>query len=348
MRYYKFIQSEHVERVLNEGTLRISSLEFFSYLEEVHGNAWIGDVLERGSEIIQDEPLDASDPANAETVEFLAKTIGVSYHGTKRVSGEKYMFVQPPTWIYSCSYGGLDLLEPVMCGDRVGPEYRYDSCLEITDLEGLRESFRSARVVELAAPVSDIFKGMEADPVKYDEKRRKVHEHRMPAFGPFVKSPAYASQCEYRMVLEARDKNIPDVLTIRIDTPTDYFKEVFRAKDVGRLPATAGYFPASDAEVENRLSGLLDAIRMWTARNPEPKYIPPTSGDSKTAAEAWATWGDEQSEWSARKRAEFNMRLLDALWAARLVGVRPADAVYRLGAVSERGVAAALAALRGT
>lgn len=49
MPYFKFIQSEHIDKVLKEGLIRVSSLDFFSYLEEATGDAWIGDALERGS-----------------------------------------------------------------------------------------------------------------------------------------------------------------------------------------------------------------------------------------------------------------------------------------------------------
>lgn len=120
--HYKFLDTKDIDRVLVDGTMIISSLEYFRRLEEAEW-ADIGDPLEGASELtIKGDfvireiscELDLANKANIGLGMFqtFAK---VSGGGVINMSGARFIHVVPSLFIYSVSVGDLGELTTRMC-----------------------------------------------------------------------------------------------------------------------------------------------------------------------------------------------------------------------------------------
>jgi hypothetical protein len=102
-KFYKFMNSRHIDAVLTEGTLIISSLQYFRDLEK-DAQPWIGDRFEGASELrVPDtfvltegsQELDLINQANIGFGKF-GKFANVSSGGVIDLSGTKFLHLAPP------------------------------------------------------------------------------------------------------------------------------------------------------------------------------------------------------------------------------------------------------------
>jgi hypothetical protein len=208
--YYKFLDTKDIERVLVEGTIVISSLEYFRRLEEAEW-ADIGDPLEGASElklkgdfvIHENSPeLDLINSANVGLGMF-KQFAAVSGGGTIDMSGARFVHQVPILFIFSVSTGAIGDLTERMCVNAKRP---YDACLGIADLGMLqRTAFGHGRVRNLNCAVSDIFLPGLIRAVEYEPRSRDIRQGPVIEPSPFKKAERFGGQSEVRVLFVPKD-----------------------------------------------------------------------------------------------------------------------------------------------
>src|SRR5258708_5937460 len=139
--HYKFLDSIHVPNVMADGTILISSFDYFRRLEE---GEWgeIADSLEAASEFKLPEEFIAT-AGSAELAQLNNAGIGlgmfmqfarVESGGKLTASGARFIHQMPNAFIFSASWGALDGLRKYMCEDA---QKKYSACLKIRSLHRL-------------------------------------------------------------------------------------------------------------------------------------------------------------------------------------------------------------------
>jgi hypothetical protein len=153
--HYKFLDSADVDKVLIDGTMVISSLEYFRRLEANWAD--IGDPLEGASEltvkgdfVIRENSPELALVNNANIgLGMFQKFAAVSEGGVIDFSNVRVVHVVPKSFIYSVSIGNIDELTTEM---GVKSKRPYDACLRVPDLRGLQcKIFECGRIRDLIA-----------------------------------------------------------------------------------------------------------------------------------------------------------------------------------------------------
>ena len=234
---YKFLNSRDVDKVIVDGTIKVSSATYFRELEAVGGWGAIADPLEAASLLTIKNRLDLTE--NSTELEMVNKAnIGLGsfqqfaqVSGGGRIvihSGVGFVHTTPEVYIYSAAAGELKDLTTAMC---VEAEKPYDACLKIVDLSALRARiFEAGWVLGLDRKVRDIFEPGVIQPVRYEPRSRDISEGPVIEPSPFKKALRYKPQSEVRLLLNPKDGTpIPkEPLIIKIPDPASLFQEVFR------------------------------------------------------------------------------------------------------------------------
>jgi hypothetical protein len=141
---YEFLNTADIDKVIVDGTIKISSATYFRELEAVGGWGAIADPLEAASLLTIKDRLDLTE--NSAELEMANKAnIGLgSFEQFAKVSGggrivlhpgAGFVHTTPEVFMYSAAAGELNDLTKAMCIDA---EKRYDACLKIIDLAALR------------------------------------------------------------------------------------------------------------------------------------------------------------------------------------------------------------------
>ena len=233
--YLKFMNTEHVDRVLKDGTLIVSSFEYFRKLEATHG-PWIGDRLEAASELttpanftlVEGSPeLQRANEAHVGRGLFTGQFARVSGGGKIEMGGVRFVYQVEPMHIYSFASGDLDELKTRMCVEAQQP---YDACLRIIDPSALAQAICDIGETADGSPFKAIFVMIRHEPVKYEPVTQDILTGNAIAPSPFRKAPHFAPQSEERFVFVPIPGGpaLADRITIRLQNPSNYFEEVFR------------------------------------------------------------------------------------------------------------------------
>jgi hypothetical protein len=199
--FYKFLHTEHIESVLRDGTIVVSSLKYFRDIEDKQ-KPWIGDRLEGATELT---------------------TPG----GRIEMGGVRFVHQVPSMHIYSCSSGSLDDLRKSMCVEAAEP---YSACLRINDPVALAKAILDqGEVLETKVPVSAIFEKTERGMVLYEDVTRHLGDGPVIVPSPFKKAPQFAPQREYRLAFSPAAKGLADRIFIKVPEPGKHFAEEFRS-----------------------------------------------------------------------------------------------------------------------
>jgi hypothetical protein len=232
---YKFLDSADIDKVIVNGTLIVSSFQYFRKLEEKQWGA-IADPLDAASELRVEGPfiirenfpeLEIVNKANIGLGMF-QKFADVSGSGTINISGTRFVHSTPNLFIFSATIGEINELTTEMC---VNAERRYDACLRILDLPALRRRiFEAGRIQDLNCNVSDVFEPGLIEAVEYEPRSRDIREGGVIEPSPFKKDTKFKHQSEIRMLLVPKEQaEIPkERLVIEIPDPASLFEEVFR------------------------------------------------------------------------------------------------------------------------
>ena len=229
--HYKFLDSIHVPNVMADGTVIISSFDYFRRLEE---GAWgeIADNLEAASEFkLPDEFIVTAD--SAELAQLNKANIGlgmfkqfarVELGGKLALSGARFIHQRPNAFIFSASWGVLDRLRKYMCEDF---RKTYSACLKIRSLHRLESSiFSEGYIRELNCPVSDAFDRGQRGIVTYDVRSNSLPEMVL-APSAFKKAVRFKDQSEARITFNPKVAMSLSRLTIQIPNPSSVFERVF-------------------------------------------------------------------------------------------------------------------------
>jgi len=234
-KYYKFIDSGDIEKVIIDGTLKASSFEHFRQLEEAQWGD-IADPLEAASELTvrgqfvirENSPeLDIINKANI-GLWSLSRFAQVSEGGTINLSGARFIHTVENLFVFSFSIGELDKLTMEMCVNARRP---YDACVNIVDLAGLRRKiFEAGRVRDLDCKVSDVFEPGWIQIVEYEARSRDIREGGVIEPSPFKKEVKFTPQSEVRLLLIPKEGSSinKEVLILEVPELGAHFKEVFR------------------------------------------------------------------------------------------------------------------------
>jgi hypothetical protein len=233
--FYKFLDTADIDRVLVDGTIKVSSFECFRKLEVA---TWgdIADPLEGASELTakgefilrENSPeLEMANKANIGLGMF-RRFAHVESGGIVDMSNARFVHAIPNLFIYCASFGKIDELKTKMC---VNAERPYNACLRISNLAALqRRIFESGWLKDLNCKVSDVFRPGLIQAVKYEARSRDIREGGVIEPSPFKKAMKYNPQSEVRVLLIPKDQaQIPmEQLIIKIPEPASLFTEVFR------------------------------------------------------------------------------------------------------------------------
>jgi hypothetical protein len=230
MGYYKFLHSVHLDNILRDGTLRVSSLSYYRRLED---RQWIADRLEGSVEVRLTQGLAVT---GNEVSEFTPPGYNpqvVAGSGGKIVLGEQVIlnFQHPEVFVFCLSQGDLSELTEVMCqhGDRP-----YDACIQVNDIQLLgHRMYYSGKILEMnGVKVNELFTSGRWAPVEYKDLSldQKNIRCRPEPPSPFVKhNDPFPVQREVRIALFEPRRTLPaETLTIKIPRPEQIFTEVFR------------------------------------------------------------------------------------------------------------------------
>jgi hypothetical protein len=238
--YYKFIDAADVDKVLVNGTLIVSSFEYFRKLEAAQWGA-IADPLEaaseltvRGSFVIRENSpeLEIANKANIGLGMF-QKFAEVSEGGIIDISGTRFIHAAPNLFVFSASVGEINELTKEMC---VKAERPYNACLRILDIGALRKRiFDAGRIPELNCKVSEVFEPGLIGLVEYEARSQDIREGETIVPSPFKKDIKFKHQSEVRMLLVPKEPvNISkERLIIEIPGLASMFEKVFVDYEAG-------------------------------------------------------------------------------------------------------------------
>jgi hypothetical protein len=208
--YYKFLDTADADKVLIDGTMVISSLEYFRSLEANWAD--IGDYLEGASELTvkgnfvirENSPeLALVDNANIGLGIFQKFAI-VSGGGVVDMSNVRIVHVVPKLFIYSVSVGNIDELITEMCVKSKRP---YDACLRVPDLGGLqRKIFECGRIRDLNCGVNEVFLPGLIQVVEYEPRSRDIRQGPVIEPSPFKKDEKFKEQAEVRVLFVPKEQ----------------------------------------------------------------------------------------------------------------------------------------------
>ncbi|HEY1630072.1 MAG TPA: hypothetical protein VGF56_02095 [Rhizomicrobium sp.] len=239
--FYKFLNSKHIDLLLN-GSIQISSLAYFRYLEDESGNSLIGDKLEGQSEIYQSSPLVIDSQSMGDADRRRLRTRGVyisptagSSNGKVTLSDSTFVRRDAHSLIFSFTSAEVESGTKIFCDDPPEPCFRYDACVRICDAALLEHAIWETATIEEypSARLSDIFYSIRTGKIEYADKRADFMESREVSASAFVKSVAYERQSEHRVVFVPKNSRERDRLHLRLPNAGEYFREVFRDRDVG-------------------------------------------------------------------------------------------------------------------
>ena len=233
--YFKFMNTEHIDRVLKDGTLIVSSFKYFRDLEAAHG-PWIGDRLEAASELTApaDFTLTEGSPelqrvneANVGMGLFTGQFAQISGGAKIEMGGVRFVQQVEPMHIYSFASGDLDELKTRMCVEAHQP---YDACLRIIDPRALAQAICDTGDTDDGRPFKTLFAMIRHEPVRYEPVTQNIWTGNAVAPSPFRKAPHFAPQAEERFVFVPIPGGpaLADRITIRLPNPSNYFEEIFR------------------------------------------------------------------------------------------------------------------------
>jgi hypothetical protein len=229
--YYKFLDRDDVNRVLNDGTVLISSLEYYRGLEKA---AWglIADRLEGASEMIMPDHFTITE--NSPELEMInnsgaakgsaRKLAHVESGGRINLGGATFVRVLPGH-VYCASYGSFDELHRYYT---VEAERKYNACLRITSFRRLaRRIFRTGVILGTKMKFSDVFDRVAIDTVTYEARSRSINEGPMLEESPFKKELVFKPQQEVRIYFVAKDGlRAEDRIVVRIEDPSSIFSKM--------------------------------------------------------------------------------------------------------------------------
>lgn len=233
MGYYKFLESQHVDRVL-KGSLVLSKLSYFRMMEAKHRVAGIGDMGEgHYGYTVKHAELKNTDQ-DTEILGKLEKAGIVVRNANVTISNYRFSnYVD--CYIFSMSIGSVHKLRKVMCSGQGG--IGYNAAIRVRDLKELTNAIFSQGVFrpfydeQNLRQVSNEFNKIEKGSVVYKSNTLEINDISFGLISPqFIKRPSFRPQSEYRITLLPCPDHFPDRIIIDIPNPERFFSKVFSSR----------------------------------------------------------------------------------------------------------------------
>lgn len=217
---FKFMPKTYLEDFLR-GRLRISTLEYFKNME---GPPWIADPDEGLAKIKMDFTFKKADPDSSEHRRKLA-SLGTLVGNADDIqfTNSKIVRESAPTYVFCVSDEPFETVRRAMCEE--APEnYRYDACVEITDMETLAGSLGSG-VIDDGTRFSEAFNRYAFGKVRYEKRELDFISDTSLHVNPFLKHQRFAGQQELRLIFEPM-KLLPQNVFVQFDPPAWLFRSI--------------------------------------------------------------------------------------------------------------------------
>lgn len=268
--YYKFHDATYTDRLL-AGEWFVSSLDYFSYMELKSADEWIGDHTESGV-IHRVEGELSWEGGNTPPEDAYMRSqglVGGDPRGMTLVDST-FLKAEWPAHIISlchgkyaqCAYAMLEEPEPL---------YRYNACLEISDIEGFAHALWEEGSTASGTPLRELFKEPLVGPMIYGEREAAISEQTPLQSGYFSKRSAYAKQREFRVVLPHVEKwAIRDRLVFNLTRP-----ERFLSLRLAGSPATKTDDRPPDPDLMEETEAFYNRMRAAKAMDDAKRIWPP-------------------------------------------------------------------------
>ena len=233
---FKFLNSQHIDRALKGGTIRISTFSHYRSLE----NPGIGDPTEASTIVKVDDAIlrgtNGQLTAEPWRPEGFLGAFGVGPESTLSLSNVPGQYNHPDCFIFCVSEGDRDTLIEAMCFKATDP---YDACLRLLiPLQLLAHRiFWRGKVKELNnTPVRNLFRAVDSGRVTYDAVEHNYADGQAPTPSPFKKRPLpeFVLQSEARIVLWPNNDLGLHQLTIQLPRIEKIFAEEFRSASLAK------------------------------------------------------------------------------------------------------------------
>jgi hypothetical protein len=228
--HYKFLDSAHLTNVLIDGTIVISSFEYFRQLEEAEWGG-IADPLEAATEFKIPENFVATE-GSPELAQLNSAGIGLGLFkqfakiesgGVINISGARFVHQIQDAYIFSASWGDIDQLRDYMF---TKAQRKYDACLKIKNLHRLeRRLFDSGYILDLDRRFSDVFHRGEHKTVEYEARSSSLPESVLPP-SAFKKGIQFKDQAEARITFIPKIALAQKRFIVKIPDPGTIFEEL--------------------------------------------------------------------------------------------------------------------------
>jgi hypothetical protein len=338
--YFKFHDATFTDSMLS-GEWLVSSLDYYSYMELKSDDQWIGDHTESGIIHRNAGELSWESGHTPPEDEYMRKE---NLIGGAPLSGITFVdstFFKPeqPAHIISLCHGDYDQCAYAMLKEPK-PLYRYNACIEISDIKGFAQALWEEGRTSCGTPLSTLFEKPLVGPMVYADREGTISDQTPLRSGHFFKRSSYAKQMEFRIVLPhinewcTRDRlvfNFPRperFLKLRLSsTPSP--KADDRKPEPDLLLQTVSFYErmceakekdeawvaVRDPELEAEMKRIHEGAH--NASNPEA-YFAENDAAFKWIQEAKIVESQNQYQYRYLFEEENTVALRDLLWRGRL------------------------------
>ncbi|WJY16674.1 hypothetical protein PCO82_08575 [Pectobacteriaceae bacterium CE90] len=341
--YFKFHDATYTNHLL-AGEWLVSSLDYFSYMELKSADQWIGDHTESG--IIHRGKGELSwEGGNTPPEDAYMRGEGLIGGGPIcgiTLVNPTFLKTEWPAHVISLCHGEYSPCAYAML-EEPEPQYRYNACLEISDIEGFTRALWEEGSTASGTPLRELFKEPLIGPMIYGEREAMINEQTPLQPGYFSKRSSYTKQSEFRIVFPHIEKwAIRDRLTFRFARPerflslrlagTSSTKVDNRQPSIELMEETLSLYDrmraakkmddakwiSSPVHNQERIAEIR-RISESVHNAPDPTAFFAENRDAvKRIQDAWTAENQTKQEHSIRFQEENTVALRDLLWRWRL------------------------------
>lgn len=213
--YYKFLNKQDVDYVLQEETILISKQSHYRSEYERTGDEWIGDPRDGDSRLRLN--LFTSKPSQEDIDAAARVSIGIDKDSRNIWMFGNESIERYDEYIFCVAKGDLESLTAAMCTRSERNKNPYDACIEINDMDALCKLLGDGCEGYARAPMRGQFVVHSNSPLEDVQYVDGFRDARLEQHHPFVKRTIFRHQCEARIIMSVSPNT--DVPTIIVKVP---------------------------------------------------------------------------------------------------------------------------------
>ncbi len=231
---YKFLNSEHLDFVFGQKTLKISSSAYFRRQYEAMPvkNDFINDPHEGHAFWHQAEPfvLESATELEREAAKIMFSMMPLPASANATFSNNSIVSFIPSFHMISFAEGPIEEAAAALCAPMQGIPKPYDACLEILDIDALMADLLNLGTVSNpqggVTRFHELFHQVCVNQVRYQDIEANF-DSEQPIADPFLKDRSFAAQREVRGVFERiAGSQVEDTLIVHVETLDKHMKPV--------------------------------------------------------------------------------------------------------------------------